>query len=95
MVGRTQLKLTLENIGNVPVDFVAVSFIDNALINSGSSSSLSMEQQYELERLSGDTKVVMWQGNILHKGQIIGDQTWLPPDATLDIALDIYGQRGR
>jgi hypothetical protein len=89
------LNLTLENIGNVPVDFVAVSFTDNALINSGSSSSLSMEQQYELERLSSDTKVIAWQGKIMHNGQIIGDQTWLPPDATLDITLNIYGQRGR
>ncbi|KAI8337994.1 TRAPP II complex [Chlamydoabsidia padenii] len=94
---RTQIELTLENIGNVPVDFIALSFTNNSLaINgpSGAFTNLSMEQQYEIERINADTKVFMWHGNIKHGDQTIGDQVWFPPDSTLDLTLDIYGQRG-
>ncbi|CAO3599495.1 unnamed protein product [Absidia cylindrospora] len=98
---RTQIKITLENIGNAPVDFVALSFTDDAADNdildrsSGAmGSDLSMEQQYEQERISADRKVFRWQGNIQRNDQTIGDNVWLPPDSTLEISLDIYGRRG-
>ncbi|ORZ07834.1 TRAPP II complex [Absidia repens] len=98
---RAQIKITLENIGSALVDFVALSFTDDASNNDilGRSSGpvgsdLSMEQQYELERISTDRKVFRWRGNIKHNDQTIGDNVWLSPDSTLEISLDIYGRRG-
>lgn len=80
---------------------MALSFTDdssdnNALDRSSGAlgSDLSMEQQYELERISTDRKVFMWQGNIKYNDQTIGENVWMLPGATLDISLDVYGRRG-
>ncbi|KAI9025957.1 TRAPP II complex [Phycomyces nitens] len=91
----THISIELENIGNIPVDFITLSFTDSTTINPLLvNPELPMEEQYEIELFTKGTHVFSWEGSMNEAAQIIGKKVVLPPGSQTTIIVNVYGKRG-
>ncbi|CAO3613143.1 unnamed protein product [Cunninghamella blakesleeana] len=89
----TNIKMEIENIGNIPVDFITLSFTDSTL-SAPINPDLPMEQQYELELFMKEMPVFSWEGCDRISSQSIGKKIHLPPGEKTEIVVNTYGKRG-
>ncbi|KAF7727378.1 hypothetical protein EC973_007621 [Apophysomyces ossiformis] len=91
----THISITLENIGNIPVDFITLSFTDSTTTNPLLvNPELPQEEQYEIELFTKGTHVFSWEGSTNEASQIIGKKVWLPPGGQSEVLVGVYGKRG-
>ncbi|KAF9427066.1 hypothetical protein BGZ94_005533 [Podila epigama] len=84
------IRLTLENIGQIPVDFVTLTFSDStsqlALNPNGNSNvELSTEDAYELELFLKRMHVFSWNREV---------ECHIPVGGTREISVEVLGKRG-
>lgn len=93
----THITIELENIGNIAVDFITLSFTDStttAASNTLLNPELPPEDQYELELYTKGTRVFSWEGTAEKRSNdLIGKKIWLPPGASTTIKVHVYGKR--
>ncbi|KAI8063251.1 TRAPP II complex [Gongronella butleri] len=89
----TQIKMAVENIGNILVDFVTLSFTDSTS-SEPINPELPMEQQYEMELMRKGTPVFSWEGTDQVGVASVGKKVMLPPGEKMDIIVHVYGKRG-
>ncbi|ORZ04550.1 TRAPP II complex [Lobosporangium transversale] len=91
---KTTVRLTLENIGSIPVDFVTLTFSDStsqlALGNhygntTNNGVELSSEDAYEMELFLKKTNVFSWNREV---------ECHIPVGGTHEIMVDVLGKRG-
>ncbi|KAG0361102.1 hypothetical protein BGZ54_009227 [Gamsiella multidivaricata] len=91
---RTIIRLTLENIGAIPVDFITLTFSDStsqlALGNSYGTTTnngveLSAEDAYEMELFLKKTNVFSWNREV---------ECNIPVGGTREIKVEVLGKRG-
>ncbi|KAG0308658.1 hypothetical protein BGZ97_013306, partial [Linnemannia gamsii] len=92
---RTVVRLTLENIGAVPVDFVTLTFSDttsqmaignnNHYGQGGGGAELSAEDAYELELFLKKTNVFSWNREV---------ECHIPVGGTREVKVELLGKRG-
>ncbi|KAK3829884.1 MAG: TRAPP II complex [Linnemannia elongata] len=92
---RTVVRLTLENIGAVPVDFVTLTFSDttsqmvignnNHYGQGNNGGELSAEDAYELELFLKKTNVFSWNREV---------ECHIPVGGTHEIKVELLGKRG-
>ncbi|KAH7056509.1 TRAPP II complex [Linnemannia elongata] len=92
---RTVVRLTLENIGAVPVDFVTLTFSDTTSQMAVGNTShygqgnnpgeLSAEDAYELELFLKKTNVFSWNREV---------ECHIPVGGTREIKVELLGKRG-
>ncbi|KAF9135840.1 hypothetical protein BGW39_011429 [Mortierella sp. 14UC] len=92
---RTVIRLTLENIGAVPVDFVTLTFSDttsqmaignnNHYGQGNNGGELSAEDAYELELFLKKTNVFSWNREV---------ECHIPIGGTREIKVELLGKRG-
>lgn len=85
--------MEIENIGNIPVDFITLSFTDSTL-SAPINPDLPLEQQYELELFMKEMPVFSWEGCDKVGSQSIGKKIYLPPGEKTEIIVNAYGKRG-
>jgi hypothetical protein len=87
--------MELENIGNIAVDFITLSFTDSTTLNPHSiNPELPEEEQYEIELYTKGTRVFSWEGSSETKStDFIGKKIWLPKGATTTLKVNVYGKR--
>lgn len=86
------VSIQVENIGNIPVDFITLSFTDSTTIYPKPiNPELPPEEQYEIELYTKGTPVFSWEGS---KGNQIGKKVNLPPGERTEIIVNIYGKQG-
>lgn len=87
--------MELENIGNIAVDFITLSFTDSTTTNALSiNSELPAEEQYEIELYTKGTRVFSWEGTSeKNSTDLIGKKIWLPKGATTTIKVSVFGKR--
>ncbi|CAO3597656.1 unnamed protein product [Absidia cylindrospora] len=91
----THIKMEIENIGNIPVDFITLSFSDSTTTNPlPINPELPMEQQYELELFIKGMHVFSWEGSNKDPVQSIGKKIYLDPGAKTELVVNVYGKRG-
>lgn len=90
---RTHIILELENIGNIPVDFITLSFADSTTTNTLINPEIPPEEQYEVELYTKGTRVFSWEGTTEKSNGFVGKQIWLPPGSTTSIKVNVYGKR--
>ncbi|KAI8877388.1 Trs120-domain-containing protein [Backusella circina FSU 941] len=89
----TFITMELENIGNIAVDFITLSFTDSTTIQP-INPDLSEEEQYELELYTKGTRVFSWEGTSERtSSDFIGKKIWLPPGEAIEIKVKVYGKR--
>ncbi|KAG0045115.1 hypothetical protein BGZ83_009642 [Gryganskiella cystojenkinii] len=86
---KTTIRLTLENIGSIPVDFVTLTFSDSTsqLVGNNNNSGggdLSAEDAYELELFMKKTNVFSWNREV---------ECHIPVAGTREIKVDVLGKR--
>ncbi|KAG1116027.1 hypothetical protein G6F42_013796 [Rhizopus arrhizus] len=90
----THLSIQVENIGNIPVDFLTLSFTDSTTIHPKPiNPELPTEEQYEIELYTKGTPVFSWEGSKADSNQI-GKKINLPPGEHTEIIVNIYGKQG-
>ncbi|KAL7320454.1 hypothetical protein PS15m_000343 [Mucor circinelloides] len=90
----THLSIQVENIGNIPVDFLTLSFTDSTTIHPKPiNPELPTEEQYEIELYTKGTPVFSWEGSKADSNQI-GKKISLPPGEHTEIIVNIYGKQG-
>ncbi|ORX53995.1 Trs120-domain-containing protein [Hesseltinella vesiculosa] len=89
----TQIKMVVENIGHILVDFVTLSFTDSTC-NEPINPELPMEQQYEMELFRQGMPVFSWEGTDQVGTASVGKKVQLAPGAKMDIIVKVYGKRG-
>ncbi|KAF8923595.1 hypothetical protein BGZ58_002755, partial [Dissophora ornata] len=92
---KTTMRLTVENIGTTPVDFVTLSFSDstsqltigNNYGNTTNSNGveLSAEDAYEMELFLKKTNVFSWNREV---------ECHIPVGGTHEVKVDVLGKRG-
>ncbi|KAG0288601.1 hypothetical protein BGZ98_004203 [Dissophora globulifera] len=92
---KTTIRLTLENIGSVPVDFVTLTFSDSTSQltlgnNYGNTTTshgveLSAEDAYEMELFLKKTNVFSWNREV---------ECNIPVGGSREIKVDVLGKRG-
>ncbi|KAG0291097.1 hypothetical protein BGZ96_005499 [Linnemannia gamsii] len=92
---RTVVRLTLENIGAVPVDFVTLTFSDttsqmaagntNHYGQASNGAELSAEDAYELELFLKKTNVFSWNREV---------ECHIPVGGTREVKVELLGKRG-
>ncbi|KAI8375365.1 TRAPP II complex [Choanephora cucurbitarum] len=89
------MTMDLENIGTVPIDFIALSFVDSTTSNPILiNPELPSEEKYEIELYTKDTRVFSWADPIDRRyNQLNGRKIWLPPGALTTIKVNIYGKK--
>lgn len=86
------ISIQVENIGNIPVDFITLSFTDSTTIHPKPiNPELPTEEQYEIELYTKGTPVFSWEGS---KGNQIGKKVDLPPGGRTEIIVHVYGKQG-
>lgn len=87
--------MELENIGNIAVDFITLSFTDSTTSNpQGINPELSTENQYEIELHTKGTRVFSWEGaSDTQSTDFIGKKIWLPQGTSTTIKVNVYGKR--
>ncbi|KAK4519974.1 uncharacterized protein ATC70_010218 [Mucor velutinosus] len=90
----THITIELENIGNIAVDFITLSFTDSTTTNTLMNPELTPEDQYELELYTKGTRVFSWEGTSEKRSNdLIGKKIWLPQGASTTIKINVYGKR--
>ncbi|GAN03919.1 hypercellular protein [Mucor ambiguus] len=90
----THITIELENIGNIAVDFITLSFTDTTITNALMNPELSPEDQYEIELYTKGTRVFSWEGTSEKRSNdLIGKKIWLPQGASTTIKVNVYGKR--
>lgn len=90
----THISIEVENIGNIPVDFLTLSFTDSTTIHPKLiNPELPTEEQYEIELYTKGTPVFSWEGSKADSNQI-GKKINLPPGEHTEILVNIYGKQG-
>ncbi|KAI8972379.1 TRAPP II complex [Pilobolus umbonatus] len=88
------VSIEVENIGNIPVDFLTLSFTDSTTIHpKPMNPELPTEEQYEIELYVKGTHVFSWEGS-KHDSDQIGKRVHLPPGQKTEIIVNIYGKQG-
>ncbi|KAF9582578.1 hypothetical protein BGW38_000039 [Lunasporangiospora selenospora] len=90
---KTTIRLTLENIGNIPVDFVTLTFSDSTsqLTVGGhghggaGAGEMSAEDAYELEFFLKKLHVFSWNRDV---------ECHIPVGGSKDIKVEVLGKRG-
>ncbi|KAF9438949.1 hypothetical protein BGZ76_002612 [Entomortierella beljakovae] len=91
---KTTIRLTLENIGSIPVDFVTLTFSDStSQMNVGNhygntnnnGTELSAEDAYEMELFLKKTNVFSWGREV---------ECNIPVGGTREIKVEVLGKRG-
>ncbi|KAF9929847.1 hypothetical protein FBU30_001160 [Linnemannia zychae] len=85
---RTVIRLTLENIGAVAVDFVTLTFSDTTSqmsIGNNNGGELSAEDIYEHELFLKKTNVFSWNREV---------ECHIPVGGTREIKVELLGKRG-
>ncbi|KAI9255681.1 TRAPP II complex [Phascolomyces articulosus] len=91
----THISIELENIGNIPVDFTSLSFVDSTTANPlPVNPELPMEEQYEIELYTKGMHVFSWEGTKDQMAQFVGKNISLPPGGQWKINVNVYGKRG-
>ncbi|CAO3600653.1 unnamed protein product [Absidia cylindrospora] len=91
----THIKMEIENIGNIPVDFITLSFTDSTSSNPlPINPELPIEQQYEIELFIKGIPVFSWEGSGKDLAQSIGKKVYLAPGTKTEIVVNVYGKRG-
>lgn len=87
--------MELENIGNIAVDFITLSFTDSTTMNPlAINPELSTEDQYEIELYTKGTRVFSWEGSSDKTStSLIGKKIWLPQGDSTTIKVNVYGKR--
>ncbi|KAI8065240.1 TRAPP II complex [Gongronella butleri] len=85
-----QIKLTLENIGTVPVDYIALQASDNAEPTLGASMDMPPAKMYDFEQTTLGRKAIEYQ----EEPGALGQLKLVPPGATLSIDVNIHGKPG-
>lgn len=86
--------MELENIGNIAVDFITLSFTDSTTTNTLMNPELTPEDQYEVELYTKGTRVFSWEGTSEKRSSdLIGKKIWLPQGASTTIKVNVYGKR--
>lgn len=92
---RTHISIELENIGNIPVDFASLSFVDSTTANPlPVNPELPVEEQYEIELYTKGMHVFSWEGSKEEMAQFVGKKIWLPPGELWKVNVNVYGKRG-
>ncbi|KAI8647021.1 TRAPP II complex [Parasitella parasitica] len=90
----THISIQVENIGNIPVDFLTLSFTDSTTVHPKPiNPELPTEEQYEIELYTKGTPVFSWEGSKADSNQI-GKKINLPPGENTEIVVNIYGKQG-
>ncbi|CEP15600.1 hypothetical protein [Parasitella parasitica] len=90
----THIVIELENIGNIAVDFITLSFTDSTTVNTLRNPELPPEDQYEIELYTKGTRVFSWEGTSEKRSNdFIGKKIWLPQGASTTIKVNVYGKR--
>lgn len=85
----------MENIGNIPVDFASLSFVDSTTANPlPVNPELPVEEQYEIELYTKGMHVFSWEGSKEEMAQFVGKKIWLPPGDLWKVNVNVYGKRG-
>ncbi|KAI8075820.1 TRAPP II complex [Gilbertella persicaria] len=88
------ITIDVENIGNIPVDFLTLSFTDSTTLHPKQiNPELPSEEQYEIELYTKGTPVFSWEGSKPDSSQI-GKRINLPPGERTQIIVNIYGKQG-
>ncbi|KAF9383206.1 hypothetical protein CPC16_009025 [Podila verticillata] len=90
---RTIIRLTLENIGMIPVDFVTLTFSDSTSQLAlgpngqtvGNNVELSAEDAYELELFLKKMNVFSWNREV---------ECHIPVGGTREVKVEVLGKRG-
>ncbi|KAI7885172.1 Trs120-domain-containing protein [Lichtheimia hyalospora FSU 10163] len=91
----THISIELENIGNIPVDFASLSFVDSTTANPlPVNPELPVEEQYEIELYTKGMHVFSWEGSKEEMAQFVGKKIWLPPGDLWKLNVNVYGKRG-
>lgn len=89
--------MELENIGNIAVDFITLSFTDSTTSHPQAiNPELSTEDQYEIELHTKGTRVFSWEGTTTDPHSttdFVGKKVWLPQGASTTIKVNVYGKR--
>ncbi|KAI7900256.1 TRAPP II complex [Cokeromyces recurvatus] len=90
----THIRIDVENIGNIPVDFITLSFTDSITnYPKPINPELPAEEQYEIELYTKGTPVFSWEGS-KNNGSQIGKRINLPPGQHTEVFVNIYGKQG-
>jgi hypothetical protein len=90
----SQIKIELENIGNIPVDFVTLSFSDSTTTNPlPINPELPVEEVYEVELFTKGTPVFSWEGSGKDVAKASGKKISLPPGEKWDLHVTVFGKR--
>ncbi|CAO3623534.1 unnamed protein product [Mucor fragilis] len=90
----THITIELENIGNIAVDFITLSFTDSTTASTLMNPELTPEDQYEIELYTKGTRVFSWEGTSEKRSNdLIGKKIWLPQGASTTIKVNVYGKR--
>ncbi|KAI8343814.1 TRAPP II complex [Blakeslea trispora] len=88
------ITIDVENIGNIPVDFLTLSFNDSTTTHPKQiNPELPSEEQYEIELYTKGTPVFSWEGSKSDDHQI-GKRINLPPGEKTQVIVNIYGKQG-
>ncbi|KAI8373047.1 TRAPP II complex [Radiomyces spectabilis] len=91
----TNVSIDLENIGNIPVDFITLSFTDSTTLHPlPINPELPLEEQYEIELFIKGMHVFSWEGSTSDGHQQIGKKIWLPPGDHMELVVNVFGKRG-
>lgn len=90
----SQIKIELENIGNIPVDFVTLSFSDSTTTNPlPINPELPVEEVYEVELFTKGTPVFSWEGSGKDLAKAAGKKISLPPGEKWCLHVNVFGKR--
>ncbi|KAG2204837.1 hypothetical protein INT47_004112 [Mucor saturninus] len=91
----THITMELENIGNIAVDFITLSFTDSTTSHPQAiNPELPTEDQYEIELHTKGTRVFSWEGTSdTVSTDFVGKKIWLPQGASTTLQVNVYGKR--
>lgn len=92
---RTYITMELENIGNIAVDFITLSFTDSTTIGPlAINPELPPEEQYEIELHTKGTRVFSWEGTDEKEStNSIGKIVWIPQGKSITLKVNVFGKR--
>ncbi|KAI8576610.1 hypothetical protein K450DRAFT_255841 [Umbelopsis ramanniana AG] len=90
----SQINIELENIGNIPVDFITLSFSDSTTTNPlPINPELPAEEVYEVELFTKGTPVFSWEGSGKEIATTSGQKISLPPGEKWSLHVNVFGKR--
>jgi hypothetical protein len=90
----SRIDIELENIGNIPVDFVSLTFSDSTTTNPlPINPELPTEEVYEVELFTKGTPVFSWEGSGKEVAKASGKKINLPPGEKWNLQVNVFGKR--